>query len=280
MSKKIPDKRFITEPYLFDYVREPVEDMTFLHFHDTYEIYFLSEGRRRYLIDHGIYEVTEGDILLIPPNTVHCTKNTDFPTPFVEGEMHERYLLAPRDIPQNLRRLFTKHHYVLKEEDKHFVLCTMKNIEREMASYDDYSFQMYKVYLNSILILLARKYFDSAAAPATPDSRKISGIIQDIVNYIHENIDKDISLSAIADKFGYSKEYLSAEFKKAVGNGYSEYLNAVRIAKSSELLTTTNLPIKDIAVMCGYRDSNYFAAVFKKEMLISPTEYRLKASSF
>ena len=279
MSKKAPEKRYITEPYLFDYVREPVEDMPFLHFHNTYEIYFLSEGRRRYLIDHGIYEVNEGDIMLISPNTVHCTKITDFPTPFVEGEMHERYLLAPRDIHKNFHHLFTKHHYVLNEEDKLFVLETMKKIRHEITNYDDYSLQMYKCYLNSILVLLARKYFESASTPATTNNRKMNGIIQDAVNYIHENIQNDISLSAIADKFGYSKEYLSAEFKKAVGNGYSEYLNTVRIAKSVELLVSTNLPIKEIAAMCGYRDSNYFAAVFKKEMHISPTAYREQSST-
>ena len=71
-----------------------------------------------------------------------------------------------------------------------------------------------------------------------------------------------------------SPSYFSRKFKLCTGFGYKEYLITIRILESCNLLSTTNMPITEIAAKCGFEDSNYFGDSFKKINGISPREYR------
>lgn len=275
MDKKNFEKKIAIEiePSIFDYTREIASSMDYIHFHNTYEIYFLTEGKRHYLVEHRLFEVSEGDLIVIPPRIVHRSLNTFDAKP---NDYTARYLLSPKEsyIPNNLKKVFGKYHYKLSEEDKKFVFENMKAIKKEIEIYDEFSLQLYKNHLYSILVMLARSYADLNNKENFDNSRKIGTVIQNIIDYISKNIKNDISLSELAERYGYTKEYLSAEFKKIAGCRYNEFLNATRIATSAKLLVTTEYPIKTIADMCGYKNTNYFATVFKKEMNMSPSEYR------
>ena len=56
---------------------------------------------------------------------------------------------------------------------------------------------------------------------------------------------------------------------------FSAYLNDYRIAKAKELMSTTDLGVKDVSYACGYADSSYFARVFKRQTGQTPSDYRL-----
>jgi YesN/AraC family two-component response regulator len=59
---------------------------------------------------------------------------------------------------------------------------------------------------------------------------------------------------------------------------FSDYLNKVRIDKSKELLTSTDMSILDIALYTGYEDQSYFTKVFKKYTDTTPHKYRKSRS--
>ena len=56
----------------------------------------------------------------------------------------------------------------------------------------------------------------------------------------------------------------------------TSYVNIERIKLASNLLTETELPVKQIALKSGYRDVFYFCKVFKKYRLYTPSEYRAR----
>ena len=56
-----------------------------------------------------------------------------------------------------------------------------------------------------------------------------------------------------------------------------EYLNHIRITAAEKLLIQTDMPITRIAMECGFNDSNYFAAVFKKIKGITPKKFSLQS---
>ena len=62
--------------------------------------------------------------------------------------------------------------------------------------------------------------------------------------------------------------------KKHHGMSAARYLNHFRIQKACDLLANTDALIKHLSWKVGFRDSNYFCRVFKKEVGMSPTEYR------
>ena len=85
---------------------------------------------------------------------------------------------------------------------------------------------------------------------------------------------EDIDLAAISQIVNLSPSYFSKKFKASTGFGYREYLVLVRIQTASAMLLETNKSIAEIALACGFRDSNYLGDAFKREKGVSPSAYR------
>ncbi|MBQ8510781.1 MAG: helix-turn-helix domain-containing protein [Clostridia bacterium] len=95
-----------------------------------------------------------------------------------------------------------------------------------------------------------------------------------IVSFINANYMSPLSVPIIADYAHYSVSYINHIFKKTSGRSVSAYINEVRVRHAKELLTTTALPIKEIAARVGFDDTNYFASIFKKLTGVTPSGYR------
>lgn len=95
-----------------------------------------------------------------------------------------------------------------------------------------------------------------------------------ILDYIQSHYMEPISLGDVASHFHFNPTYLSSFFSTHNQEGFSEYLNRVRIEKATELLATTDMAISDISLQVGYSDHSYFTKVFKKLKGTSPSQYR------
>jgi AraC-like DNA-binding protein len=92
--------------------------------------------------------------------------------------------------------------------------------------------------------------------------------------YIHEQFDKGISLTQIADEFKMSASYISTLIKRELGLNYSNYINELRVRKSISMLRDSNATIREIAGKCGYEDVHTFIRNFKRIHHTTPAEYR------
>lgn len=99
-------------------------------------------------------------------------------------------------------------------------------------------------------------------------------IINDAINYIHNNISRDLSLKSVASKIHISKSYLSYLFSTSVGSSFSDYVNKSRVEKSKFLLEKNNYSILEVALECGFTSQSYFCSVFKKYENMTPKEYQ------
>ena len=98
-----------------------------------------------------------------------------------------------------------------------------------------------------------------------------SGYIQTAIDYIQENLSAEISLQDMSNRFSVSCEHFSRRFKKETGFGFCEYVNLLRMKKAETLLKQMeNMSVAEVASECGFADSNYFSAKFKKMYNISP----------
>lgn len=92
--------------------------------------------------------------------------------------------------------------------------------------------------------------------------------------YIEQNYSKDIVLDEVSRYLQISPYYFSKLFKKRTGKNFIEYLTSVRIEKAKELLRNSSKSMKEICMEVGYSDANYFSRTFKKNVGLSPTEYK------
>ena len=101
--------------------------------------------------------------------------------------------------------------------------------------------------------------------------------IETVRNYIERNLHKGITLEDAADYAHISPCYLSRLFRKEMNVTFIAYLKAQRIERAKDLLRGSDLPILNVSLDLAYQDANYFCKAFKKEVGVSPSEYRRKA---
>lgn len=106
------------------------------------------------------------------------------------------------------------------------------------------------------------------------EEENVHDIISSAKRYIDEHLAEDISVSSIAASLYITPNYFSRLFKRVTGEGCNEYIVGKRIEKARSLLETTSIKTGKIAMMVGYRDTNYFSLAFKKHTGKSPTKYR------
>ncbi|MEK3722548.1 helix-turn-helix transcriptional regulator [Paenibacillus sp. FSL H8-0034] len=95
-----------------------------------------------------------------------------------------------------------------------------------------------------------------------------------IVLYIHNHYDKNISLSNLAEQFHMNPSYLSSFIKKNMGFNFIDYVNDLRIEKSLTCLKESELTVQEIAKICGYDTVHSYIRNFKKNHDVTPAVFR------
>jgi Response regulator containing CheY-like receiver domain and AraC-type DNA-binding domain len=108
----------------------------------------------------------------------------------------------------------------------------------------------------------------------------LSKVTRKAVEFIHQNFDKNISLTEAADYVGVSASYISRLFKEECGVGFAEYLNQVRVERAKLLIENGEMKLKDIVSRVGFNNYNYFFRVFKELVGMTPLEYEQRAKSY
>lgn len=236
--------------------------MNTTHYHNFYEIYLLLSGSCEYLINDKIYSISECSMLFVPAGEVHKTTYTS---------LHcERILLSFNDLifdkylSQELQKpLF----YKLKENDP------ILDLFNKMSKITDFKSVKNQIlitsYLNVLLIYMMEHHKDIAKL-----NIKTPSVIDHVLSYISENFYEDIALKDLSAQFGYSADHFSKLFKEFTGSTFKEYLMLTRFTAAEKLLLTTNKSVTDIALSCGFNDSNYFSYMFNKRYGVSPLRYK------
>lgn len=99
-------------------------------------------------------------------------------------------------------------------------------------------------------------------------------VIEIIHDYIDKNYSQNIKISMFSDKYFFSKEYLTRQFKARYHCGIYEYVLQVRMERARELLLDPDIKIQDISQRVGYSDNNYFSKAFRTYYGISPSAFR------
>lgn len=102
-----------------------------------------------------------------------------------------------------------------------------------------------------------------------------------VIEYIDQSfMQESLCLYNVAEQFKVSEAYMYYFFKENMGITFSDYLEAKRIHCACALLTSANLPIKEIAYNVGYSNDHTFRRAFKKVIGVTPSEFKTANSAF
>ena len=234
------------------------------HYHNLFELYFLSEGSCSYFIDNKSYDIKAGDIVLIPEGIIHKTK--------YDMGNHSRKLMnfSRHYIPKSVIPSLSNMIYVYRNEAvEPKIREILDTIEDEYKNQDDYTSDALKSYTRLLFLLMARNENQADKGGSG------SPFIESAVKYIQKNYATEITLSLLAQMHSVSPEHLSRRFKKETGFGFNEYVTLIRLQRAEYMLSESpNVSVSEVAYSCGFNDSNYFSDKFKKEYGVSPLKFR------
>ena len=111
-------------------------------------------------------------------------------------------------------------------------------------------------------------------SPADRESQQ-KALEKQILDYLDVHFrEQELSQVQVADAFRISTYTLIRLFKNQVGIGFAEYVNTRRLEYAKILLQTTSMPIKEIAIQCGYASESYFGRIFKATYGVSPSAFK------
>ncbi|WP_149846545.1 response regulator [Paenibacillus sp. 37] len=100
-------------------------------------------------------------------------------------------------------------------------------------------------------------------------------VVEKTKKYIALHIEEELSRQCIADYIGLSPDYVVKVFKKETGDSINDYILKERIHMAKEMLANTDMTITSIAMSVGFSNNfPYFSTIFKKNVLMTPQEYR------
>ncbi|WP_099470032.1 AraC family transcriptional regulator [Konateibacter massiliensis] len=247
------------------------------HFHSTYEAYYLLSGERTFFIKDRTLLLKAGDFLLVHPNVLHKTANTNQPE-------HEKIILNFKEafLPslhesffETLRPEFSKEYLVIHFSMQHrlrfedYLLQIVKEAQGLREGYD--------IVIQSLLaqlLVFASRHMELNNMEALEYINPMHERVSEIVRYINANYKKDLSLSLVADHFFVSPYYLSRTFKEVTGFSFVQYINSVRVKEAIKLLENTSLKVYTIAERVGFGSITHFGRIFREITGHSPLYYR------
>ena len=226
------------------------------HYHDQYEIYYITRGSCVYFISDRSYRLQVGDLILIPEGIIHHT--------VYQNLGHERLLIncSRKFIPAAFR---PQGYLYRNPEITEQIRGILEEIEQEWERGDRFSEDAILCLMRLMCYLILRhpNQYETSDGENSTVSRA--------AEYLQGHFDRDLTLEEVAAEIPVSAAHLSRLFKKETGFGFREYLGLIRLQKAEELLKTSEgLSVAEIAARCGFSDSNYFSTKFKRVYGFSP----------
>lgn len=143
--------------------------------------------------------------------------------------------------------------------------------DRDMEKVID---EMYGCPSVNELIAIAKKEVDRFLKHTAEDKSSLKYKVDMTKEYIEKHYMDDIQVEQMAARLCLSTGYLSMVFKKEIGENIKQYIRNVRMKKAEELLTDTQMSVREVGEKTGFRNMSYFSKCFRQQFGDSPESYR------
>ena len=255
-----------------DYTRQTYPAQ--LHYHDYYELVIFVSGDIRYLCGSHSYQPHYGDMILIPPRTLHMSTIQREKTHYTR---HVFYLYPDAFDALECTALsdFLKNqpegHYLfpLSAEAREEIFSLLPRLDQALSrDQQGLDRALALGFILQIFYLLNQQ----GPSPATTSTLLPANVLE-IQRYLDTHFAEITSVAQVAEHFYYSREYLSRLFKQYFHTSVGDYLLKRRVA-CSQTLIAEGLPLLDACFQSGFTNAATFIRSFRTITHMTPSQYR------
>jgi len=252
------------------------------HYHNNYEISFITEGSGKRIVGDSIEEFQPGDLVFIGCNLPHVwIANKESSTPsnrtlemvflqFTSDFLSSGLMSLPEF--RNIKRALD-----LSERGIQIVGNTLNEVSELMLQLPYLeSFDRMLHFFRMMDIIGRSKTNIQLASKEYLKLRFNTGNkrIAIIHEYLMKNYREDVNLKKLADLVNMAEGSLCRFFKMNMGITLFEYLNKIKTDFACKLLMDQDMSIMDVCFDSGFNNVSHFNKQFKKITGVTPSEYR------
>lgn len=253
------------------------------HYHNKLELTFVTEGKGKRIVGDSIEDFYPGDLIFIGAKIPHVwiAEKNEFGTEKARSLESVYLQFGQNIIPDEVLKLpefaDVKKAIKLSQRGVHITGDTLNEVSSlmlELPYKDNFSRIIYfyrimdAIGKSSSNILLASE--DYVARRFNSTNERITKIHEYLMSYSHE----EVNLEKLAQLIHMAPGSLCRFFKSEMGMTIFDYLNKIKVDYACSLLLDRELSIAGIAYDCGFNNLSHFNKQFKKNMNITPSQYR------
>jgi len=247
------------------------------HFHNSYEIIYIVDGKVNFSIYGKEYNAISGNLIFINNFENHNLRVLTFPykryyilidPTWFQSVINDPVILS---IFKNRPPHF-EHNITLDANMQGLVISLFNQILSEIENREAFWEILVKSYLQKFFVLLYRNSSDVFPLRTYNSSMET---VFNVQKYIEENCTEEINLKKLSELFYIDMYYLSRLFKETTGFKFKEYLILQRISRAKDRLFYANDSITKVCMDSGFNNVNHFIRIFKKYTGTTPHKYRL-----
>lgn len=251
--------------------------------HDFWELVYIDKGEMICTVDNRQFVLKGGEMVFHKPKQFHNHTSNKVIPPNLSIVTFECKNSNMRFFNEKIIKLNAEEKkllsQIINEGQSAFVLKEKKPPVYNMIKKSNYPFgslQMIKILLEQLLITLYRKdnfYTKAQRRIDILDYEDYPEKIKEIIKYLHQNIENNLSLKEIAKHFNMSESKLKKRFNFYIKKGIINYYIDLKITKAKKLIREESLNFTEISYRLGYLSVNYFCKQFKNRTNMTPSQY-------
>lgn len=251
------------------------------HCHPFLELVYVIRGQALHQLNHQTVTLRPGDYFIVDYDTYHQYKKTG-KEPFeiinclFQPDFIDKTLTKCRKFSEILNSYLVRYSYeTLNANPANFIFHDEEGV---IAALVRRLLEEYKEKLPGYLEMMRCELVEIILHTVRKLSNKNAVVCTSWGSYMKEYIDnhymEHITLSSLSKALQCSLPYLSKKFKEEMGMTFQEYLQRVRIEQSCHLLANSDKKVIEIAHLVGYEDLKFFNTLFKKQLSVTPREFK------
>ncbi len=252
------------------------------HRHDFFEVLFLNKGSGFHVIDGNNYEIKPPCVFFMSPGQAHKLELSQDIEGYIFIFTADFYLLNRADQNRLIEFPFfyTIHQdnpplQLERTDDVRFLETLFRQGIDELNRSEGYSPEMLRSILDLILTTCASRY---QAPENLLNKGKGQILVKRFFHLLEENHHQNLSLNEYARMIGVTANHLTQTVRQLTGKTSSQIIKDKQLLEIKRLLVHTTLSVSEIAGQLNFDDQSYFTKFFKREIGITPLQYRNNTS--